>query len=234
MDHFYFYNQGERFNHDLIPNSYKVGLISGTLKKEWIEEYSPNPKMIFIVGSCDGGDEIKLNAWYPEAIIHSFEAIKENYDLAVDNISYLNTDKIHVHHYAIFDTDGEIEFNNLKWPTGEYEGSFYLIDPEHRKVNNLQLTKVKVPCITLQTFCKQNNIDSIDVMQVDVEGAGYQVIKGMEEVLPKLICIEYQTPRSFQDGYHQPAPEDDLISLIVEKGYEYVMDLKHEYLFVKK
>ena len=227
------YINNERYQHDLVPGSGTTPLVSGCLQKEWIDQYTPDPKVIFIVGSCDGGDEIKLHSWFPQATIYSFEAIKENYDLAVSNIAHLNTDKIHVYHYAVFDIDGEIEFNHSIWPKGDHEGSFYLQDITHRQINNIQSVKIKVPCITLKTFCEQNNIDNIDVIQIDVEGAGYEVIQGMQEIKPTMICIEVQAPRSFQDGNHQPAEEDELITLIVKKGYIYVAQLPHDYLFVK-
>lgn len=42
---------------------------------------------------------------------------------------------------------------------------------------------VRIPSIRLDTFCKENNINFIDVVKIDVEGAELKVLKGLEDYL---------------------------------------------------
>ena len=54
--------------------------------------------------------------------------------------------------------------------------------------------KYKVPTSTLDTFVKKNNIKSIDILKVDIEGSEYEFLKGAKNTLKKnkvkIILIE--------------------------------------------
>jgi len=45
--------------------------------------------------------------------------------------------------------------------------------------------KYKVPTSTLDTFVKKNNIKSIDILKVDIEGSEYEFLKGARNTLKK-------------------------------------------------
>jgi len=45
--------------------------------------------------------------------------------------------------------------------------------------------KIKVKCTTLDTYCKNKNIDYIDLLWVDIQGAEYDMILGAKEILSK-------------------------------------------------
>lgn len=40
-----------------------------------------------------------------------------------------------------------------------------------------------LPSITLDSFCKKENVKNIDLIKIDVEGAEYKVLKGMNQIL---------------------------------------------------
>ena len=54
--------------------------------------------------------------------------------------------------------------------------------------------KYKVPTSTLDTFVKKNNIKSIDILKVDIEGSEYEFLKGARNTLKrnkvKIIVLE--------------------------------------------
>jgi len=45
--------------------------------------------------------------------------------------------------------------------------------------------KERVQTITLDEYCKSHNVNSIDLLKIDVEGAEYKVLKGAHELLEK-------------------------------------------------
>ena len=62
-----------------------------------------------------------------------------------------------------------------------------------KSISNLNFENVNV--ISLDIFCKNNNIKKIDLIKIDVEGFEKEVIEGgyktIQDIKPKYIQIEY-------------------------------------------
>ena len=52
---------------------------------------------------------------------------------------------------------------------------------------------IKVPCITIGQFCKEQHIYNIDLIHIDVEGHAIQVLQGLGSIRPKIIYIEVRS-----------------------------------------
>tara|TARA_Y100001970_G_scaffold260899_1_gene343434 strand:+ start:11642 stop:12322 length:681 start_codon:yes stop_codon:yes gene_type:complete len=65
--------------------------------------------------------------------------------------------------------------------------------------------KKKVKTITLNSFCKKNSIDQIDILKIDVEGSELNVLKGSDLILKKTRCILVEitdTKNNFLEKYN--------------------------------
>lgn len=204
-----------------------------SFKKEWLDEYVPNPTVIFDIGCYDGGDSLRFLSWCPNASIYCFEPVKENYELTLQKIGKT---KINIINSAVFNIDGELEFAKVgrvqsDGTMGDFMGGFYPYTSGHLTNHGVSsLPNEKVKSVTVKTFCSTNNIDHIDFAHIDVEGAGCEVIDGMKDMLPKLVFIEHQSPGAFNG---KNAGEGDLINLFVNNGYTLVKHLPNDYLFLK-
>ena len=84
--------------------------------------------------------------------------------------------------------------NNLTWVNGishavEQQGEKLLSLPENEHLIENTIT---VPCYTLQTYLKINNITSIDYLKMDVEGHETDIIEAYDwSVLPTYIKMEH-------------------------------------------
>jgi FkbM family methyltransferase len=84
--------------------------------------------------------------------------------------------------------------NNLTWVNGishavEQQGEKLLELPENEHLIENTIT---VPCYTLQTYLKINNITSIDYLKVDVEGHETDIFEAYDwSVLPTYIKMEH-------------------------------------------
>ena len=88
---------------------------------------------------------------------------------------------------------------------------------------------VKVKSITLDKFCEDNNITEIDIIHADIEGASYDMVRGMNKVLPKLIFLEQEANEAFTDKTH--GGNFELNKLLVSKGYELLLNLGNDFLY---
>ena len=103
---------------------------------------------------------------------------------------------------AISSYDGELKMYQTKeqtdsersWENGlshavEQQGEKIL---EYDKYSDLVESIVTVPCYTLQTYLKNNNITSIDYLKLDVEGHETDIIQAYDwSVLPTYIKMEH-------------------------------------------
>lgn len=90
------------------------------------------------------------------------------------------------------------------------------ISEEHiKKINASSVEKITVPAISLKTFIKENNIDKVSMVKMDIEGAEYDVIENLDsDTFDKIdsFLIEFHnnenkrvkiiTDKLIEQGYH--------------------------------
>ena len=90
-----------------------------------------------------------------------------------------------------------------------------------------------VPAITLEDFCKENNIDHIDVIHMDVQGNEYWAIKGLgdnKQLYPKILyCETYEFHTYETNGIKL----EDLDNLLFSMGYQIGLRLQFDTLYIR-
>lgn len=76
--------------------------------------------------------------------------------------------------------------------------------------------KIKVKCFSIDTYCKKNNIDHIDFIWCDIQGAEYDMILGAKDILSrtKYATLEY----SDIELYEGQKKIEDYMKLLRETG----------------
>jgi FkbM family methyltransferase len=114
--------------------------------------------------------------------------------------------------------DGILEFN-LGSPGMEVYSSLGNI--VHPSADPSQFSKVSVPIFNGSKWLKNNGVDYIDLMKLDIEGGELVVVRGMTEFFRegrvKNLLIEMTESMSADFGYH---PEQ-IISLLSSFGYNW-------------
>ncbi|MEI7488438.1 MAG: FkbM family methyltransferase [Chryseobacterium sp.] len=141
--------------------------------------------------------------------IYSFEAFQPNYDQFKNHIRINDFKNITLEHLAISDQKGFIEILYNETYDNVGMASSYLQE---------YTSKEKVKSISLDDYVEENGISHIDLIKIDIEGAEYSALKGMEKVLtdicPKII-IEINNIALKSSN----RSEKELIQLLTEKGY---------------
>jgi FkbM family methyltransferase len=137
--------------------------------------------------------------------VHAFEASQETFEQLTTVCQIANRGQIQLNHCAVADTEGVLQFNVYDQ---EYSGwnslanrplQDYGIDvqPSHQETVN---------AITLDHYCELHQIDSIDLLKIDVEGAEYQVMLGAQSLFKsqRIRCCVFEFGQTTFDMGNTP------------------------------
>ncbi len=152
-----------------------------------------NPKIVFEFGSFDLTDGLYYRDLWPDAEIYCSEPNPQLYKNIKQSAKQAN---IKLFPYAFSDVDDvmmdfypSIGVNGIAGPTGSL-----LVPTAELKKGQAQLQTfsdpIKVKTRTIESFCVEHNINRIDFMHMDVEGAVRLVAGGFGSIRPSMIRAE--------------------------------------------
>jgi FkbM family methyltransferase len=175
--------------------------------------------IIFEIGACEGEDTIKLRQKFPASEIYAFEALPKNVERMKSNYRSFQIDDIQIFELALSDKDSYADFyvssgqpEGIKltksWDYGNKSSS--LLPPkEHKKIHSWIKfdNKIRVHTQTVQSFCQSHNIDCIDFVYLDVQGAEIKVLQGAGSMINKIKVVWLEV-ESIELYNHQPLKKD--------------------------
>ena len=178
---------------DALLNGEFKQLVHSGFNTDWLVELGIKPRVIVDLGSFDGGDAYRFKKTFPSARVVTVEADPTRYKIVKDT---LMGEDIETFNYAACAIDAEID-----WYTstidGEInaQGSIY----QHSEAYKKKFPTVKQtsePCKVLgrrfDTFAKEQEINQIDLLHMDIEGAEHNVLQTLGDARPKLIYLEWR------------------------------------------
>ncbi|MFA4993860.1 MAG: FkbM family methyltransferase [Bdellovibrionales bacterium] len=131
-------------------------------------------KTIVDVGANEGDWTAMASAEVPNADIHAFEIIDETFALLSKKCA--SNEKIRCNNFGLFSRSGEINMHvydasntfssHVNYPNGAH----------HEKV---------CPVRTGDDYVREKNVEKIDFLKIDVEGAEFDVLKGFSEAIDR-------------------------------------------------
>lgn len=198
---------------------------------DWLTELGITPKVIVDLGSFDGGDAYRFKETYPAARVVTVEADPTRYKIAKDNLLDLGIETLN---YAACATDGEIDWYVSTIDTEpNAQGSIYKHTADFKKKFPF-VKQANEPCKVMgrrfDSFTKEQSINQIDLLHMDIEGAEHNVLLTLGAIRPKLIYMEWRE-RYFQGKVC--GPETD--ALLKSMGYQLILmkSVDRMYLFTE-
>ena len=146
----------------------------------------------------------------------AIEADPDNFQLLKRNIALNNLTNVLPLNYAVFSTRTRMKL---------YEQS------ASAKYNSLMLTRaaktrnyVEVNADTLDSILKQNEVNRVDWIKIDVEGAEFEVLKGSTKTLSSenvSLLIEIH-------NIEDPSHYDNIVNLLKDDNYEITFEQRYE------
>jgi 2-O-methyltransferase len=179
-----------------------------------------NVNTILDIGSWHLEQSLEFNRIFPNSKIYAFEPVPTSYELCLRK----KTDNISVFNLALSDQTGDLPFYEvdinssshpnvgasslLKFKDG-LNGSFF-----NQVWNQKEIT---VKSMTLDDWSNKNNIDSIDIIWIDVQGAELDVFKGGSEILKNTKVIF--TEVGLKPYYEGHSLQSDIDSYLTSLGF---------------
>jgi len=146
-------------------------------------------KTVFDVGANVGDWTAIALSYFPNAKVHSFELSEKTFKTL--SLRHRNDERVCLNNVGLSDTVGEFEYKDYGVNSGVNtligDADFHdrHIEPE------IKTAKIK----TGNSYCQLNDINEIDFLKIDVEGAEHLVLRGFSELLEKgkikVIQFEY-------------------------------------------
>jgi FkbM family methyltransferase len=169
-----------------------------------------NNDIIFDIGANIGWYSIHLSKKLTGAKIYSFEPIPETYSKLKRNIELNKSENINIVNIPLSNKIQKLTFFYSPSATGA--SSSVNISEE------IDIKKLECTTDTIDSYVSKNNINKIDFIKCDVEGAELMVFKGGYEsinIFKPIIFSEMLRKWSSKFGYHP----NDIIYYFSEFGY---------------
>lgn len=205
-----------------------------------VKPYLPDNPVIIDAGAYNGAESIGCLKVWPDATIHSFEPLPDNYrKLQEKTYSY---PAIHTYPYALSNKNGDAVFNVSRHenPNKSGDQSSSLLAPKGHLTQWRDILfneKITVKTFTIDEWAKQHGIDHVDFLWLDLQGMEYQVLSSAPDILETVKAV--YTEINFTELY-----EGCLLYPVFKKWFEkngFVEMYKHntygsfgDALFVRK
>lgn len=202
---------------------------------------------IFEIGACEGEDSIKYARLFINSKIYAFEPLPDNIVLIQNNLLHYDVRNVSYYNMALSSKNGISEFYVSEgrpedavvsdWNYGNKSSSLLAPARHLEIVNFIRFNKkIDVETITLDSFCKNNNIRGIDFIHMDVQGAELMVLEGASNLLSfiKVIWLEV----SKVDLYKNQPLEKDINAFMTDHNFVLIKDtvnqLQGDQLYISK
>ncbi|MBN8216014.1 MAG: FkbM family methyltransferase [Spirochaetes bacterium] len=213
------------------PKDGKAVFFRSQFNLDWLDDFQILPTVIFDIGSYDAGDSIRFKSRFPKAKVVAFEADPRLHGNLAQYVSHFGVESFHG---AVCDHDGTASFflaTEIK-EDGERaggQGSLHKHTDDYRKTyDHIRQAPAPtvVPATRVDTYCRQNNIDHIDVTHIDAEGAELEVVKGFGDMRPTLVFVETVLGTGWENTSRK-----ELYQTLEGMGYRLALDLPSDRLY---
>lgn len=183
-----------------------------------IAQFLPDDPTILEAGAYNGNDSLVLAQKWPKGKVLSFEPNPHAYEQFRQKTQ--GQPNIFGFNLALSHFNGAALFNVCYGSTGDnpiFEGASSLLPASPWMEIHYQGPKIQVPCVKLDTWAKENRIEQIDFMWLDLEGMELQVLQSSPETLSKVKVIYTET--NFMEFRVGTTQYQDLNAFLEKEGF---------------
>jgi FkbM family methyltransferase len=164
------------------------------------------------IGGHIGSFTIQAAKIAKNGIIYTFEPFINNFKLIKKNIEANNLNNVELYNAGVLDEDKTVDFFISNVNTGMHSTI------PLKKFNSRIL---KVNCLSLDKFIKDNKIKTIDLIKLDCEGAEYSILYNSDLSIVNQIILEFHEFPDSNDNI------DTLTKKLNEKRFKLVKKVRY-------
>ncbi len=179
--------------------------------------------LVFDVGANTGDYSILLSKLVDTSgKVYTFEAASNTFSKLEERLNQAECTNTYAFNNAVYSEDTQIEFNEFPEDFSVWNsiGKPQMLNPngsgEYVPIVNTEI----VQAISLDSFCKDKNIQSIDYLKIDVEGAESDVLEGARLLLQQqaIKFIQFEISQKMLEGLNRDAKST--FNILIAHGYE--------------
>ena len=188
--------------------------------------------VIFDVGSRDCLQSIEFYDTFPNAKIYAFECNPNTLNICKKNIENYK-DRIDLIEGVVCDYDGHVTFYPINqektkttWKNGNPRSSSIFKSNGKYTIETYVQDEIKANCHRLDSVMKNYDIDNVDIIWMDLQGAELLALKGLGAHLDnvKYICTEV----SYKEMYSGQVMYNELNNFILSNDFSILNNLSFE------
>jgi len=152
------------------------GHLPGISLTDDLNQQEDDIRLVFDVGAHQGFTVQEFLRGFPDSKVVAFEPEPENFRALREEV---DSDRVVCEKCAVSNEEGAHHLN-----LSDHTTAHRLSDIECKE------EAIRVPTTTVDTYCRQQGIDHIDLLKVDTEGHDLQVIKGARDMIENG-CVSY-------------------------------------------
>ena len=143
--------------------------VATRIKSHWLYDYVPQGGDVVVdVGAGIGEDAVILSKLVgPSGKVHAIEAHPDVFRCLVSTVARSTLDNVECHHLAITERDGEVRISD-----DDQHLANTIVDAE---------SGIKVKALSLDHFFEQAQLDRIDLLKMNIEGAERDAMNGLRD-----------------------------------------------------
>jgi FkbM family methyltransferase len=165
-----------------------------SIELSFLLQFLPYNPFILEVGAFRGEGTIAAAKTWPKSHIMAFEPDPYAYVELQKNTAAL--DNVEIYNLAVNTYTGSALFNVCLGPNNNEPAYGYassLLPLKKGMEIYCKGPQIAVPCVTLDSWCESHNIQRIDLLRIEIEGAEHSVLKNSLNTLKKVQAIFIKT-----------------------------------------
>lgn len=187
--------------------------------------------IFFDIGACEGLSSVRYLSIFPKSKIYSFEPIPNNFLKVLENKEKHNLTNLNAFELGLSAEKGEATFYvssgkppNKDIPTdnstdfGNKSSSLYKPGKTKEVHPWLEFNEsITIQTETLENFCKDHRIKSIDFIHMDVQGAELMVLEGAHKMISNINSVWLEVEKI--ELYEKQALKKDIEDFFIKNNF---------------
>ncbi len=201
----------------------EVGRNPGEITKTQLRNILGNVDTILEVGANDGRDTLELSLMFPDAIIHAIEC-----DVRLIGLFYQRMNRfqnVSLHTFAAWNSNG---FKKFYSSSGTSFGSSSLLEPKMIRDVEPGITfdsRMPVVTATLSELIESLDLDVIDLVWMDVQGAEFTILQDLLPYLKRIRSIYLEVEQ--HEMYQGEALYSEILEYFHANGFSVARELSN-------
>lgn len=168
----------------------------GKIDLHWMTQFLPyNPIIVDSGAYCGEGACLAAKHW-PKCKVYALEPNPRAYALLRKTVSDQKLENVYTYNLALNNYNGEAPLYLCYGPNANdlsYESLSSLLPPSSEMENTWKGPQIDVPCVVLDDWCRENQIDHIDILKLELEGLELQVLESSPHILKNVKILWLQS-----------------------------------------